>query len=161
LVKQNSFLLLAFKEVVLLQNKQDIARYKSMFRNVNYNVIKEIENTECTCYENDNSFSKSTKNFYVTNTKVCNCNSKNKPKCIVLPRTTTNVGNGVGISLKKNNYGKIVIDKIYKDSPAYLHDDIKEGDEILTINAIPVASVEEFSKNIKNLNTVRLGLRNK
>ena len=65
-----------------------------MFRNVNYNVKKEIENTECTCFDSDNSISKSSKNFYVTNNKTCNCSYKNKPKCIVLPRTTTNVGNG-------------------------------------------------------------------
>jgi len=148
-------------ELIKYKNKQDIARYKSMFRNVNYNVKKEIENTECTCFDSDNSISKSSKNFYVTNNKTCNCSSKNKPKCIVLPRTTTNDGNGFGVSVKKNNHGKVVIDKIFKDTPAYLHEGIKEEDEILTVNAIPVASVEEFDKHIKNLNTVRLGLRNK
>jgi len=145
-------------ELIRYKNKQDIARYKSMFRNVNYNVIKEIE---CTCLMSDKSKDVMSKNFYVTNSKVCNCNSKNKPKCVVLPKATTNVGNGIGINVKKNIHGSIIVDKIYKDSPAFLHDDIKEGDEILTINAIPVTSVEVLGEHIKNLKTVRLCIRNR
>lgn len=145
-------------ELIRYKNKQDMARYKRMYRN-NYDVTPLV--SSCTCHHNrceekadrhfTPSLSRGGRHIYDSSP----IKAKQGLKTVVLPNQRLG-GLGIGITVIPLDDGRVVVNRLLQGGPAVRHGEIFPGDEIVSANGKLITSIEMLSDIVRNSSSIRL-----